>query len=251
MTQLVLSLFPGIGLLDMAFELEGFCVVQLRDWIMGGDVRNSHVPAGRFSGVVGGPPCQAFSQLVHIVRQNGHKPKFGNLIPDFERIVTEAESDWFVMEEAPAAPRPCVEGYGTHEIILNNRQCFGENGEPATQNRDRAITFGSRGQRRVLMIETAALHNPTWDYAVCGDSRTRPVAMLAGGKLKRGHSRTSSMNRGGHSLSTDEMLRRQGFPSDLAKRIPFKIRALRQMIGNGVPLPMGRAIAKAVKEATE
>lgn len=30
--QLVLSLFPGLGLLDMAFEREGFCVVQSRDW---------------------------------------------------------------------------------------------------------------------------------------------------------------------------------------------------------------------------
>jgi hypothetical protein len=27
MNQLVLSLFPGIGLLDSAFEEEGFCVV--------------------------------------------------------------------------------------------------------------------------------------------------------------------------------------------------------------------------------
>ncbi len=26
--DLVLSLFPGIGLLDMAFEAEGFCVVR-------------------------------------------------------------------------------------------------------------------------------------------------------------------------------------------------------------------------------
>lgn len=26
--MLVLSLFPGIGLLDMAFEMEGFCVVH-------------------------------------------------------------------------------------------------------------------------------------------------------------------------------------------------------------------------------
>lgn len=30
MTQLVLSLFPGIGLLDMAFEEEGFCIVRGR-----------------------------------------------------------------------------------------------------------------------------------------------------------------------------------------------------------------------------
>lgn len=30
-TPLVLSLFPGIGLLDMAFEEEGFCVVRGHD----------------------------------------------------------------------------------------------------------------------------------------------------------------------------------------------------------------------------
>ncbi len=30
--MLILSLFPGIGLLDRAFELEGFCVVRGRDF---------------------------------------------------------------------------------------------------------------------------------------------------------------------------------------------------------------------------
>jgi DNA (cytosine-5)-methyltransferase 1 len=35
MSGLVLSLFPGIGLLDMAFEEEGFCVVR------GPDLRNA------------------------------------------------------------------------------------------------------------------------------------------------------------------------------------------------------------------
>src|SRR6476659_2456796 len=55
---LVLSLFPGIGLLDMAFESEGFCVVRGPDLLWGGDVRSFHVPYGRFDGVIGGPPCQ-------------------------------------------------------------------------------------------------------------------------------------------------------------------------------------------------
>lgn len=39
--QLVLSLFPGIGLLDMAFEQEGFCVVRGPDVLWGGDVRKT------------------------------------------------------------------------------------------------------------------------------------------------------------------------------------------------------------------
>lgn len=59
--SLVLSLFPGIGLLDRAFEEAGFTVVRGPDKIWGGDVRNFHVPAGVFAGVIGGPPCQVFS----------------------------------------------------------------------------------------------------------------------------------------------------------------------------------------------
>ena len=35
----VLSLFPGIGLLDMAFELEGDTVYRGPDVIFGGDIR--------------------------------------------------------------------------------------------------------------------------------------------------------------------------------------------------------------------
>lgn len=33
---MILSLFPGIGLLDMAFEEEGFCVVRGPDLLWGG-----------------------------------------------------------------------------------------------------------------------------------------------------------------------------------------------------------------------
>jgi DNA-binding XRE family transcriptional regulator len=52
---LILSLFPGIGLLDKAFEEEGYCVVRGPDPLWGGDVRNFHPPAGRFDGIIGGP----------------------------------------------------------------------------------------------------------------------------------------------------------------------------------------------------
>lgn len=50
---LVLSLFPGIGLLDMAFEAEGFCVVRGPDVLWGGDIRTFHPPADVFEGVSG------------------------------------------------------------------------------------------------------------------------------------------------------------------------------------------------------
>jgi DNA (cytosine-5)-methyltransferase 1 len=73
--QLVLSLFPGIGLLDMAFELEGFCVVRGPDVLWGGDIRRFHPPSGKFDGVIGGPPCQAFSKLANIVKAAGSRPE--------------------------------------------------------------------------------------------------------------------------------------------------------------------------------
>jgi DNA (cytosine-5)-methyltransferase 1 len=69
--MLVLSLFPGIGLLDRAFEEVGFCVVRGPDVLWGGDIHRFRPPAGRFDGVIGGPPCQAFSVLRHLVEQNG------------------------------------------------------------------------------------------------------------------------------------------------------------------------------------
>src|SRR6185503_20744824 len=105
--MLVLSLFPGIGLLDMAFEEAGFCVVRGPDLLWGGDVRAFHPPAGKFEGVIGGPPCQAFSRLVHIVRAKGQTPR-PNLIPEYERVVAEAAPAWFLMENVPEAPEPVV-----------------------------------------------------------------------------------------------------------------------------------------------
>src|SRR5258705_4889994 len=66
-TALVLSLFPGIGLLDMAFEAEGFCVVRGPDVLWGGDVRRFSPPAGVFQGVIGRPPPQDFFHLADLL----------------------------------------------------------------------------------------------------------------------------------------------------------------------------------------
>lgn len=258
--MLVLSLFPGIGLLDMAFEQEGFCVVQSRDWIMGGDVRRAHFPAGRFDGVIGGPPCQAFSRLAHMVRHNGFEPKFGNLIPEFERVVSETQPQWFLMEEVPAAPRPRVNGYGVWDGTLNNRQCFDENGEPAKQNRVRAISFGFRGDRKVLQIDTAVFESREFEYAACGGGTHKyvngkivfagvPVAI--GGKPKP--NKTRRLNDAvGDNIKSEKAFRRlcrlQGLP-DCFDLPSFTVAGKCKAVGNGVPMPMGRAIARAVMEA--
>lgn len=45
------------------------------------------------------------------------------------------------------------------------------------------------------------------------------------------------------------MLRLQGLPEDLLDDAPFTAKAARKMVANGVPLPLGRAVARAVRMA--
>lgn len=236
----------------MAFEQEGFCVVRGPDVLWGGDIRNFHPPKLRFDGVIGGPPCQAFSRLSHMVKQNGYQPKFGNLIPEFERVVSEAGPRWFIMENVPDAPRPEVNGFETFPFFLNNRWCEDENGEPARQNRLRAWTFGHRGNRRVLMINTVCLENMEFEYAATGGSaREVPVAIGGSGKRKFRDGKGRMPWNAKSKSAVDELIRKQHAPANIFEHSPFTVQAKCKMLGNGVPLPMGRAIAKAVKEATE
>lgn len=243
MSDLVLSLFPGIGLLDMAFEEQGFCVVRGPDVLWGGDVKRFHPPAGRFDGVIGGPPCQAFSRLRHIVEVNGYQTA-PNLIPEYERCVGEATPAWFLMENVPAAPAPIVPGYAVCSFPLNNRWCGGE------QNRLRVFSFGVRGERPVDLrrwLETEALEPAGWAHAVTRDARAVSVA-IANGKVKR-PTRGGALPHVGDRLPLSRMCALQGLPSDFLADAPFTETGKRGVVGNGVPLPMGRAIANAVREA--
>lgn len=236
---LVLSLFPGIGLLDRAFEEQGFCVVRGPDVLWGGDIRRFHPPAGRFDGVIGGPPCQEFSTLAAMVRHNGHKPKFGNLIPEFERVVSEAAPTWFLMEEVRAAPTPSVPGYEVWSCLLNNRQ-LGE-----AQSRLRRWSFGS-ARRTVLMIDTVPLECQEIEYAACGG--THGIGGIGREEIAK-HAKGRMARLGYRAASDFEHLRSiQGLPDDFDLP-PFTVSAKCQAVGNGVPLAMGRALAKAVKEA--
>jgi DNA (cytosine-5)-methyltransferase 1 len=250
--QLVLSLFPGIDLLGRAFEEVGFCVVRGPDVIFGGDIRGWHVPPGRFDGVIGGPPCQCFSSLANIVRHNGHETKFGNLIPEFERVVREASPAWFLMENVPRAPVPVVDGYAAWSTLLDNRQ-LGE-----AQRRTRRWTFGVRGTRyRVLKIETVALESREYESAACGGhsgtlarvDRRRRVGKA--NSIREYRTGTSCL---GENYKTQwafaELKRKQGLPADF--ELPgWTVAAKCQAVGNGVPMAMGRAMARAIMLACE
>jgi DNA (cytosine-5)-methyltransferase 1 len=46
-----------------------------------------------------------------------------------------------------------------------------------------------------------------------------------------------------------QALRDQGLPEDMLDEAPFTLDGKFQAIGNGVPLPLGRAMARAVRRA--
>lgn len=249
MSGLVLSLFPGIGLLDMAFEEEGFCVVRGPDLLWGGDIRTFHPPAGVFDGVIGGPPCKCFSPLANVVRAvHGEASVAPNMIPEYERVVREAAPSWFLMENVERAPSPIVEGYSVCAELLNNRWCGGE------QNRLRRFSFGTRQGLR-LAIETQALEPSTFKPAVTTNSggRRAVIAFDDNGRVrgKQGHADDMRLR----NRPIEEMAADQGVPEGWIGRLKehgaFTAQALKIGVGNGVPLPMGRAIAKAVKRAIQ
>jgi DNA (cytosine-5)-methyltransferase 1 len=210
---LVLSIFPGIDLLGMAFELEGFCVVRGPDLLWGGDIHRFRAPRHRFDGVIGGPPCIGDSQLAHLNGTPGY-----SLSDEYWRVVKESACDWWLMEAVK--PNPTLPGC----IVPLNNRWLGEK-----QNRLRF--FHSNLELRPH-IQVEALQHPEWKYAV-----------LAGHGGAEG-----TILRRMATYSWAEMCELQGLPADFDLQ-GFTRQAKRQAIGNGVPLPMGRAIARAVKAA--
>lgn len=241
---LVLSIFPGIDLLGAAFEEEGFCVVRGPDLLWGGDVRRFHPPAGKFDGVIGGPPCQVFSRLRYVNPKCGDR--HGNMIPEYERVVREAAPDWFLMENVEDAPEPGVEGYEVTSQLVRDVWVGG------VTNRLRRFSFGCYqapfGERWRFDVETLALHDPQPEPAAYanGGGRTVPVALGGSGKVKSTRLAEIGFNdRAGYERS----LRVQGLPADFLADAPFTVAGKHKAVGNGVPLPMGRAVARAVRKA--
>jgi hypothetical protein len=77
---------------DRVFEERGFTVVRGPDLLWGDDIRDFHPQPGHFGGIIGDPPCQAFSRLRHILAHHGYQLS-PNLIPEFERCVREAQHE--------------------------------------------------------------------------------------------------------------------------------------------------------------
>jgi len=226
MGDLILSIFPGIDLLGRAFELEwpDACIVRGPDLLWGGDIKQFYPPPGKFAGVIGGPPCQAFSTVSRL--RNGPRE---NLIPEFERCIAEAQPDWFLMENVRGAPLPIIEGYQVKALLLNNRW-LGEK-----QNRLRRFSFGTPEGLTLVIDAVSLFEHPEYEYCVTAHDHT-------GGNWEN--------SRRGKGRSWRQMAELQGLPAEF--NLPsFTVKGKGIAIGNGVPLPMGRAVAKAVRRALE
>ena len=237
--RLILSIFPGIDILGLAFEIEGldeWCLVRGPDPIYGGLIHNFHPPEGVFWGVIGGPPCQIHSGMKKLNPRAGEGD--GDLIPEFCRVVGEANPLWWLMENVPQATIPAVPGYRVQHLRLNNRQMAwspdGYGGVGPEQTRDRAFHFGTLGG------ETLSLH-----VAPRANDRKAPTVLAGHGPTKWQRAKT------GGNVTVPMMCLLQGLPEDFAERLPFTEHDKRKVIGNAVPLYLGRELARAIRRAME
>lgn len=222
MDNWVLSVFPGLDLLGREFERVGYTIFRGPDLLWGGDSRHFHVSPGIFEGVIGGPPCQAKSQLA----------KLGNvtavdLINDFIRIVEEAKPEWAVMEN--------VRGYMRHPSIpsdwlpvkLRDWDCGG-------------MTF----RTRIFWIYPPTL------VLVPGKRPGKPEYSVLASSWK-GHDSANKKMRMHSKLTIQRAAELQGYPELVKALEPLGKRYAVHLLGNGVPKAMGRYIAEAIKQRSE
>lgn len=167
----VLDLFAGVGGMSLGFEQAGFEVVFANEYdeeiassyvrnhpkakMVVGDIRDLDIPktfgalAGKVDVVIGGPPCQGFSQKGS--RRTIHDDR-NFLFRNFVAVVEYLKPTYFVMENVPNLltsehglfKRELIElfeslGYAVTAEVLNAAD-FG-----VPQNRRRAIIIGKKG----------------------------------------------------------------------------------------------------------
>jgi DNA (cytosine-5)-methyltransferase 1 len=210
--MLILSLFPGIDLLGMGFEQEGFCVVRGPDPLFGGDICGFRPPVNRFDGIIAGSPCQDFSTL----RRVEPTSYGGRMLAEFVRCVESALPDWWLLENVPSVPDIHVTNYTVQRFDLRANECG------LVQQRLRHFQFGSK-HGMVLVLDRA----------------DRQLASMPACVASEG----DSSNR----RSWAEFCAAQGLPPDF-RLDGWSIRAKYRAVGNGVPVPMAAFIARAIRD---
>lgn len=228
----MLSIFPGLDLLGRAFEAEGFTVLRGPDKLWGGDIRAFHAPPGVFQGVIGGPPCQVFSQAKNM---KCAAKRHADLIPEFMRIVREAAPLWWLMEEIPQALTASANiPRGAWSVMLTDSEAGG-----LTKRRRAFLSwpwpipaiFEKVGERAAASPSLLAQ-----TYKRGRDKRADDKAMPYGYLTCSG-------------LTVEKMAELQGWP-ELAEPLR-ELGANRQtasiLLGNGVPRALGQYVAHEIR----
>lgn len=157
------------------------------------------------------------------------------------------------MENVIEAPIPKVDGYYSQRIILDNRWVGG------IQRRKRLFVFGCISDIK-LDIEVNLFEALLSDKTVTASGGLARTKVKQGSSLRRGDLKPPTVlaghgpiGRGSQKWTVtppiSEIAVLQGVPEDFLSESPFTTHGKRQVIGNAVPLPMGRALAKAIKDS--
>ncbi|MCH8831071.1 MAG: DNA cytosine methyltransferase [Planctomycetes bacterium] len=173
-------------------------------------IEGFHAPAGRFAGVIGGPPCQHYSDA----NRRRNTAEGDRLLREFLRVVDEARPQWFLMENVRNVPDVRLHGYAVQRLDINDLDCGGR------QRRLRHIQFGH--------VDGHIIRPPRTN----GSRPVTPIPTITT-KQKSRHARHCRRSAA------------QGLQTPLPLRSLTKT-ARRRVIGNAVPLSIGLALADAV-----
>ena len=229
--QLILSLCSGIGLLDKAFKQAGFCVVSAGDIILGNhyDIRDFTGIKGRFDGIIGGTPCPDFSSLKR--DRPVLEESYGfEMLMEFKRVVLECDPMWWLLENVSGVPNIEIDGYSHQRIDIN--QSWYEN-----VTRLRHIQFGHK-DNKYLQIERCVTDRSK-------KTVTDPSQINLSFVTDRSQKQSCAL--ANDSRTFKELCKLQGLDNDFD--LPsFNVKGKKRAVGNGVPLCIGRALAKAVTD---
>ena len=119
------------------------------------DVRNLSSARGDFdgiTGVIGGPPCQAWSR--RNIRKDANDPR-ALLLDEFMRIVEEVRPRWFVAENVTTVPKAAKQSVTQKAEALGYRvtsACLNAADYGAAQTRRRWIAIGIRDGASLAQI---------------------------------------------------------------------------------------------------
>jgi DNA (cytosine-5)-methyltransferase 1 len=138
------------------------------------------------------------------------------MLDEFARCVTEFGPEWWLMENVPGVPSLVIHGWRVQRFNLFAADCG------LAQSRNRAFQFGSRDGQPLVLRRTVS------------QFRTLARTVLARDRRK----------------NFADLCELQGLPRSFD--LPGLSRTAKyRAIGNGVPVPMARIVAEAIRDRTD